>query len=244
MTSREVLNVYGENTNSNPNSIRLIPQLISIEQHYILLIEKYEYLNKFWISIKLGVVITFLHTIIATITGYVFAKIEFKFRESLFFIFIIVMMMPFQVNLLPNYILAKKIGILYTDYAIILPAIFAPFGFFFMRQTIKYISDEYIEVVLLESNKVIDILLVTIIPYSKPGIISLIVLTFADTWNMVEQPLVLLKDKVSALNKAKEEGERNKALEIAKNLLDVLDDKTISLKTKLTIEEIKKLRMK
>ena len=65
---------------------------------------------------------------------------------------------------------------------------------------------------------------------------------------LYEMRAKILKDKVSALNKAKEEGreegERNKALEIAKNLLDVLDDKTISLKTKLTIEEIKKLRMK
>jgi len=83
-----------------------------------------------------------------------------------------------------------------SHFAIILPGIFAPFGVFLLRQFMKYIADEYIEAVVLESNSVKDILAIAVVPAVKPGIIALIVLTFADNWNMVEQPLVLLQDSL------------------------------------------------
>lgn len=178
------------------NQVRLIPEPLSIEQYYILLIEKSDYLALFWNSVKFSTVITFLHLLIALPTGFVFAKIRFKGRELLFFIILIVMMMPFQVTLLPNFILAKMFGILNTDSAIILPGIFAPFGIFLMRQFIKTIPNESIEAVLLESGSVFDVMRIAVIPGTKAGITAVVIMTFAEVWNMVEQLLVLLNDQL------------------------------------------------
>lgn len=193
MTVNEVSKFY---FSGNNEQIRLIPEPLSIEQYYILLIEKSDYLALFWNSVKYSTVITFLHLLIALPTAFVFAKIRFKGRDLLFFVILVVMMMPFQVTLLPNFILAKMFGILYTDSAIILPGIFAPFGIFLMRQFIKTIPNESIEAVLLESGSVLDVMRISVIPNSKAGITAVVIMTFAETWNMVEQPLVLLNDQL------------------------------------------------
>ncbi len=190
MTATEVNSTYGQ------GAITLIPSKITLSQYYELLIERYRYLHMFWNSVKLSLSITVLHVVIAVTSAYVFAKVDFKGRETLFFIYIIVMMMPFQVTLLPNYIQARFLKIYDTYWAIILPGVFAPFWVFLLRQFMKYIPDEFIEALSLESSSVADILRIAILPSLKPGIIALAVLTFAENWNMVEQPLVLMEDSL------------------------------------------------
>jgi len=191
LTESEVtLNYLKEGT----NRFVLIPAKFSLSQYYEILIMKYRYLSMFWVSVKFSVGITVLHLIISITSAYVFAKVEFKGRSILFFIYIIVMMMPFQVTLLPNYIQAKFLHIFDTSWSIILPGAFSPFGVFLLTQFMRTIPDEYIETIVLESNSVIDILRMAVIPLIKPAVIALAILTFAENWNMVEQPLVLLKD--------------------------------------------------
>jgi len=194
MTSSEISYRYGEN--AIKNYITLIPDRITINQYYILLIENYRYLNMFWNSFKLTFIIASVHTVVAVLAAYVFAKVNFKGRDTIFFIYIVVMMMPFQVTLLPVYIQARLLNIYDTWLAIILPGIFAPFGVFLMRQFIKYIPDEFLEAVALESNSVLDLFRIAVIPAAKPGIIALMVLNFAENWNMVEQPIILLEDQL------------------------------------------------
>lgn len=194
MTSSEISYRYGEN--AIKNYITLIPDRITINQYYILLIENYRYLNMFWNSFKLTFIIASVHTVVAVWAAYVFSKVNFKGRDTIFFIYIVVMMMPFQVTLLPVYIQARLLNIYDTWLAIILPGIFAPFGVFLMRQFIKYIPDEFLEAVALESNSVLDLFRIAVIPAAKPGIIALMVLNFAENWNMVEQPIILLEDQL------------------------------------------------
>lgn len=196
MTGSEISQSYVNIDEEIGSKITIIPTRITLNQYYIILVEKYRYINMFWNSVKLSVTITFLHVIISIITAYAFAKLEFKGRDLIFFIYIVVMMMPFQVTLLPNYIQARNLKILNTYWAIICPGVFAPFGVFLLRQFMKYIPDQMIEAVTLESNSVKDILFTAIIPNTKPGIIALFVLSFAENWNMVEQPLILLDDQL------------------------------------------------
>jgi multiple sugar transport system permease protein len=196
MTPAEIVTYYNnENLGSTLKYIRLIPEKFSLVQYYEILINRAKYLTMFWNSTKLSIIITLLHITISIPSAYVFAKIKFKGRDKLFFLYIVVMMMPYQVTLLPNYILSRQISIYNTDFAIIMPAIFAPFGVFLLRQFIKYIPDELLEAIKLESKSMLDILRLAVIPISKPGIISLFILTFSESWNMVEQPLVLFKDE-------------------------------------------------
>ena len=99
--------------NEEPVRLRLVPAKMTLSQYYIILVEKYKYLNMFWNSVKLSVIISLLHAVVSIMTAYVFAKVEFKGRNKIFFMYIVVMMMPFQVTLLPNYIQARTLNIIW-----------------------------------------------------------------------------------------------------------------------------------
>lgn len=176
-------------------SVRLIPNQISIEQYYQTLIENYDYIKMFWNSVKISLLISVLTFIIAFPQSYVFAKVKFKGRNLIFFIYIIVMMMPFQVTLLPNYLLLRWMNLLNTHSSLILPAAFSPFGVFLLTQFMRYVPNETVDSFKLESNSIFGLFFHIIIPAVKPGIIALLVLVFAESWNMVEQPLIFLQDE-------------------------------------------------
>jgi len=175
--------------------IRLIPEKVSLQQYYSLLIEKSFYLKFFWNSIKLLVPILLGHLTVSIISGFAFAKLNFLYRDKLFFIYIVVMLMPYQATLVPNFITANWLGINESYLGIILPAIFNPFGVFLMTQFIKYIPDNCIESARLEGASYFTILTKIIMPMCRNGIIALAILNTIDVWNMVEQPLVYLTDK-------------------------------------------------
>lgn len=193
MTPGEIGERYGD---MKSISFSIIPSKVSLTQYFKLLSEDYAFLAMFWNSVKYAVVITVFGTAFALPTAFAFAKIKFPCRDTLFFIYIVVMMMPFQVTVLPNYLLLKFLGLLNTPYALILPGVFSPFQVFLFRQFIKAVPDEAIEAVSLESSSITVLFKTAVIPAIKPGIMALMVLTFAESWNMVEQPLIFVEDNI------------------------------------------------
>jgi multiple sugar transport system permease protein len=131
--------------------------------------------------------------VIALFASYVFAKVQFKGREILFYLYIIVMMMPFQVTLLPQYIVSKNLSLYDTPAALILPGIFTPFAVFLLTQIVKTIPDYLIEATKLETKSTYVIITKIILPQVKAGLICLSVLNFTEYWNMVAEPLVLME---------------------------------------------------
>ena len=130
---------------------------------------------------------------IALFASYVFAKVKFKGSGILFYLYIIVMMMPFQVTLLPQYIVSKSLFLYDTSAALILPGIFMPFAVFLLTQIIKTIPDYLIEAARLETKSTFIIIVKIILPQVRTGIVCLIVLNFTEYWNMVAEPLVLME---------------------------------------------------
>lgn len=185
-----------EGINEGWLSVGLVPDKVTLKQFYILLIEQYKYINMFWNSVKYAVFITVGEVLVASMAAFVFAKINFRGRDTIFFIYIVAMMMPFQVTMVPNYITLKTIHLLYTDYAVILPGIFAPFGVFLLRQYMKTIPDELIEASVIDGAGLPGVFCRVILPLSKPGLAALAILTFIDNWNMVEQPLIFLDNEL------------------------------------------------
>ena len=177
-----------------PEGLTLIPGVVTLSQYYQLFIENLKYLGMFWNSVLYAVVITVLANLVVIPLAFVFAKIKFKGRDILFFLFILTMMMPFQVTLLPIYIVLSRAELLNTVWSLILPSIFAPLGVFLLRQFLGALPDEIIEVASLETNSIIRILTRIVIPMAKNGVIAMNILIFAEAWNMVEQPLLFLKD--------------------------------------------------
>jgi multiple sugar transport system permease protein len=109
---------------------------------------------------------------------------------------VLLMMLPLQVTLVPNYIVLDKMGMIGSYSAIILPGICSAFGVFLLTQTFKSIPDSVLEAARLDGANQFKTLLLVVIPQAKAGIASLVILNFIDTWNMVEQPLVFLKDRL------------------------------------------------
>jgi len=173
----------------------MIPKMMTIRQYFIVLINRLDFLNFFWNSCKITFPIVIGQTVLGSLAAYGFAKFKFPLRDKLFYIYVIAMLMPFQVTLVPNFIVAIKMNLLGTFKAIILPGVFSTFGIFYMRQFIKSIPDEVIEAAKIDGAGHLKIFYKIIVPLSKPYIASLAVLSFIDAWNMVEQPLIMLPDK-------------------------------------------------
>ncbi|ANN35542.1 sugar ABC transporter permease [[Bacillus thuringiensis] serovar konkukian] len=175
-------------------NLKLIPDLVSFEQYGTLLVKNPTFLKMFWNSVFMVVPIIIGQVIVASLAAYAFAKIQFRGRDKLFMLYLLTMLMPFQVTLVPNYIMADKLGILNSIESIIFPGIFGTFGVFMLRQFMLHIPDAYIEAAKVDGAGHITIFFKIILPLIRPGIAALIVLLFADYWNMVEQPLIFLDD--------------------------------------------------
>lgn len=175
-------------------NLKMIPDLITISQYYAVLVRRAQFLVMFWNSVIITVPIVLGQIAVATMAAYAFAKLRFPFREPLFFIYIIVMLLPFQVTLVPNYIIAERLGLLNSYLAIIFPGIFSTFGVFLLKQYLSQLPDTYLEAARVDGAGHFQIFWRIILPLAIPGMAVLAILVFIDNWNMVEQPLIFLQD--------------------------------------------------
>lgn len=198
--STDTLNTPLSDTPTNPTDrfmqIKLIPDEVTMRQYYTILILNPQYLYMFWNSIKIVIPIVCGQIIVSCMAAYGFSLLRFKWSEYLFFVYIVIMLMPFQVTLVPNYIVAAKLGLIGSYLSIILPGVFSTFGVFLLGQYMTSIPSEYIEAAKMDGASYLEIFINVIIPMSKTGIAALAILTFIDNWNMVEQPLIFIKDVI------------------------------------------------
>ena len=121
------------NSFSTGTAFGLWPQQWSLHGWFEVLIRRPHYLVKFWNSLFLSVAIVAGQTLVSSLAGYAFSKFRFPGREALFFIVIIVMMMPYQVTLVSNYFVIRALGLMGSWAALIIPSVFSPFGVFLLR---------------------------------------------------------------------------------------------------------------
>lgn len=175
-------------------NLKLLPDQVSLEQFGEVLVHNSKFLAMFWNSVFLVVPIIAGQTLVAALSAYAFSKLRFRGREALFLVYVLTMLMPFQVTLVPNYIMADKLGLLNSPGAIILPGIFAAFGVFMLRQFTLHIPYAYIEAAKMDGAGHLRIFYTVIVPMIRPGLAALVILLFVDYWNMVEQPLIFIDD--------------------------------------------------
>lgn len=174
--------------------LKWIPDKVTIAQYYEVLVNKQQFLIMFWNSLRITVPIIFGQLAVAALAGYAFSQLRFRLREPLFFVYIVTMLMPFQVTLVPNFIVVEKLGLLNSYLAIVLPGIFGAFGVFLMRQFMMAVPYSYIEAARVDGAGHWRIFTRIVLPMCKPGMAALAILAFVDNWNMVEQPLIFLRD--------------------------------------------------
>lgn len=182
-------------SNGTYKNLDLIPDRFSLNQYYQVFFRRPEYLLKFWNSIIMTVPTVIGQVIISSLAAFAFAKLKFPFRDKLFFIYIILLILPLQVTIVPDYIILDNLGLLNNFLAVILPGTFSAFGICLLRQSMKYISDSSIEAARIDGASYFKVFLRIILPQIKGGLITLTLLCFIDNWNMVEQPLIYFDDK-------------------------------------------------
>lgn len=174
--------------------LKYIPDMVTFKQYSSFLFESPDYLYKFWNSVFLVLPIVLFQVSIAALAAYGFARYRGRGRELLFFAYIVLMLMPSQVTLVPNYLVAKYLNILDTRWAIVLPGIFTPFSVFILTKTMRRIPKEMREAACLDGAGEWQIFRRVYLPQCRSAVFSVIILVFIDYWNMVEQVLVLLTD--------------------------------------------------
>lgn len=175
-------------------NLKFIPDKVTLDQYINGLIRSPEYLIKFWNSVILVVPIVIFQVAIAAIAAYGFTRWRGKIRSLIFFFYVILMLMPYQVTLVPNYLVSDWLGILNTRWAIILPGAFAPFSVFLLTKFMRRIPYALIEAAKIDGAGEWQIFTKICLPQCRSALYSIAILVFIDYWNMVEQPLVLLSD--------------------------------------------------
>ncbi|WP_081676074.1 carbohydrate ABC transporter permease [Butyrivibrio sp. AC2005] len=173
-------------------NLKFIPDIVSFSQYITVLFKSPEYLVKFWNSMFYVVPILVVQLMVAMLASYGFARYKGRVREVIFFIYIILMLMPYQVTLVPNYMVSSWLGILDTRWAIWLPGFFSPFAVYLLTKFIRRIPTEVMEAASIDGASEWQIFSQICFPLCKSGLISIAILVFIDYWNMVEQPLILL----------------------------------------------------
>lgn len=167
---------------------------LSWQAYYDVFLASPQYLNRFWKSLGMCVCIALGQVAVSTLAGYGFAKYRFPGKNLIYFCLMILMILPLQVTLVPNYIMLDKLHMLGTEKALILPGIFLPLGTFLMTQCFKSLSDEVIDQARVDGCNLLETMIRIAVPMSRGALVCAGLLSFLDAWNMVEQPIAYLKE--------------------------------------------------
>lgn len=165
-------------------------------QHYIeILLDMPEFFVMFWNSVKITFGVLAGQFVVGTMAAWGFAKYEFPGKKGLFLIYMILMLLPFQVLMLSDYLVLDKLKLTDNLWGIILPGIFSTFPVFIMYRFFTEIPDSLIESAKLDGAKDWQLFVHLALPIGSSGIIASMVLGFLEYWSLIEQPLTFLKEK-------------------------------------------------
>ena len=167
---------------------------VSFQPYYQVFWGQSQYLVRFWKSLGMSCCVGAGQLVISALAGFGFARYRFKGRNTVFFLLTILMVLPVQVTLVPNYIMLNQLGLLDTYAALILPLIFVPLGTFILRQSFLSIPDSVMDAAMLDGCGALKILCRVAIPMNLSGMVCAFLLSFLDAWNMVEQPIAYLRE--------------------------------------------------
>lgn len=173
---------------------KVIPGRATFRQYYEVLLKQPSFMLLMLNSLKIAVPVTIGSLVISMLTACGFTIWEWKYKEVLFQVYVIVLLMPLQAVLVPNYIIADMLYIKDSYLAIILPGIFSPFGVFLMYQAMKVIPPAYFEAARMDGAGNLYIFFQIVVPQLKSSAAALCMLVFIEYWNLVEQAVVFISD--------------------------------------------------
>ncbi len=197
MGKSEITDYIGSvlNETNKPASWSLLPVYPTIQPYVELLLDSPDFFSMFWNSSRQVFPGLLGQLIVGVPAAWSFARFRFRGRNILFLLYIILMIMPFQVTMVSSYLVLDKFHLMNTNWSLIIPNMFSAFPVFIMTKFFQSIPKALIEAAKIDGAGEISIFLYIGIPMGSSGIISAVVLGFLESWNAIEQPLTFLQDK-------------------------------------------------
>ncbi len=174
---------------------RLLPRYPTLENVIELLLDSPQFFVMFWNAVRITAGVLAGQLLVGVPAAWGLARFRFPGKRALYTLYIILMMMPFQVRMLSDYLVLDRLHLLDSHLGIILPAAFSTFPVFIMYRFFGGIPEAVIESAKLDGAGPWQIFLFIGVPLGAGGIVSALVLGFLEYWNLIEQPLTFLKDK-------------------------------------------------
>ena len=176
-------------------SWKLVPDYPTFEHYGRLLFMTPSFFVLFWNSVKLVVCILIGQMIVGVPAAWAFAAYEVRGSRALFALYVVLMLLPFQVTMLSSYLVLDRLSLMNTHAAIILPAVFSTLPIFLSYGGFRAIPPQLFEAARIDGAGELRIFLTMGLPLGKSGLLSAMVLGFLEYWNLMEQPLAFLEDK-------------------------------------------------
>ena len=142
-------------------------------------------------SLVVASITTIGQVLFASLAGYAFARMNFKYRDGLFLLILITMLIPPQVNIIPLFFLMREMHLIDTYQALILPALFGGFGIFLMRQYFLGLPKDLEESAKIDGCNLFQTFFQIALPLALPTVATLAIFTFVTTWNSFMWPLIV-----------------------------------------------------
>lgn len=176
-------------------SWRWIPKFPDFSQFGRLLFLTPQFFVLFWNSVKMTALILAGQLLCAVPAAWAFSRYHFFLKKLLFSLYIVLMLLPFQVTMLSQYLVLDRMELLNTHWAIVLPAVFSTFPVFLVYRSFCSIPESLTEAARIDGAGEWYSFFRIGLPLAEGGILSAMVLNFLECWNLIEQPLAFLKDR-------------------------------------------------
>lgn len=183
-----VLADFGENVR-----LRVFPQYPTLRAYIRLLLDSPEYFTAFWNSVIQAAGVLLGQLFVAVPAAWAFARFHFPGKRILWLLYMLLMVLPFQVTMVSGYLILNSAGLMDTYAAVILPGIFSTLPVFILKKTFAGIPGEVIEAAQIDGAGNFRIFFEIGISLGMPGIFSILILGFLEYWNAIEQPMTYLK---------------------------------------------------
>ena len=179
---------------SEIGSLVLFPSTLTLDS-YTQMFSKIPIGRALFNSILVSSIVTLGVLVFGSMVGYALSKLEFKGRELIFYIIIFTMTLPFQITLIPQYILMVKFGWVDTYAALTVPYLMNAFAIIMFRQYFKSIPTDLLDAARIDGCGELRILFTILWPNALPAIVTIGILTFMASWNEVLWPLIVIRDE-------------------------------------------------